>query len=76
MCHTGHMATNLKLDEQLLEKALGLSGRKTKRQAVNDALAEFVERRERLGILEFFGTMDMQPSTDDKLRPVKRERSR
>ena len=68
MCQTRHMATNLKLDENLLEKALGLSGRKTKREAVNDALTEFVERRERLGILEFFGTLEINPAVNDKVR--------
>ena len=67
MCQTRHMATNLKLDERLLEKAFGLSGRKTKREAVNDALTEFVQRRERLGVLEFFGTLDMYPAVNDKV---------
>ena len=62
------MATNLKLDERLLERTLKLSGRKTKREAVNDALTEFVQRRERLGILEFFGTLDMNPAVNDKVR--------
>ena len=61
------MARNLKLDEHLLEKALELSGRKTKREAVNDALTEFVQRRERLGILEFFGTLDTYPAVNDKM---------
>jgi Arc/MetJ family transcription regulator len=70
------MATNLKIDETLLEKALELSGKRTKRETVNEALAEFVQRRERLGILEFFGTMELHPVVDDKVRLVKRERSR
>ena len=68
MCQTGHMATNLKIDERLLEKALGLSGKKTKREAVNDALTEFVQRRERLEVLEFFGTLEMHESVNDKVR--------
>ena len=62
------MATNLKIDERLLEKALGLSGKKTKREAVNDALTEFVQRRERLEVLEFFGTLEMHESVNDKVR--------
>ena len=59
------MATNLKLNEHLLERTLALSGRKTKREAVKDALTEFVQRREWLGILEFFDTLDMYESVND-----------
>jgi Arc/MetJ family transcription regulator len=76
LCHHGHMATNLKLDDALLQKVVALSGKKTKREAVNEALAEFVQRRERLKILEFFGTMEMHEPADDKIRLVKRERTR
>jgi Arc/MetJ family transcription regulator len=76
VCHHGHMPTNLKLDDDLLQKVVELSGKKTKREAVNAALAEFIQRRERLEILEFFGTMDMHDPVDDKVRAVKRERTR
>lgn len=67
MCQIGSAMKTIKLNKNLLEKAVELSGGKTKRQAVNDALTEFVQRRERLGILEFFGTMDMQPTVNDKV---------
>jgi Arc/MetJ family transcription regulator len=39
------MPTNLALDEKLLKSAMKLSDFKTKRETVNLALKEFIERR-------------------------------
>ncbi len=39
------MASNLALDPKLLERALKVSGERTKRAAVTKALKEFVARR-------------------------------
>lgn len=39
---------------------------KTKKEAVNQALAEYVQRREQLKILDFFGTVDQDPDYDYK----------
>ncbi|HEB63396.1 MAG TPA: type II toxin-antitoxin system VapB family antitoxin [Gammaproteobacteria bacterium] len=39
------MATNLAIDDKLLEEALSLSGLKTKKDTVNYVLKEFVNRR-------------------------------
>ena len=41
------MATNLAIDDQLLSEALRVGGRRTKRDTVNEALAEYVPRRKR-----------------------------
>jgi Arc/MetJ family transcription regulator len=60
------MATNIELDEPLLSKAMRLGGMRTKKEAVNQALAEFVARREQLKILEFFGKVDLDPDFDYK----------
>lgn len=60
------MATNLKLDDSLIEEALALGGFKTKQQAVNSALSEFVARRKRLRILELGGAIDFAPGWDPK----------
>jgi len=46
MCSIRHMATNLDLDPDLLERALAVSGEKTKKAAVTQALREFIARRE------------------------------
>ena len=65
------MATNLSLDPNLLEKALEVSGEKTKKAAVTKALREFISRREQKRILELFGTLEW-----DETFSYKRERSR
>ena len=43
-----------------------LGGSRTKREAVDKALAEFVQRREQLRVLEVFGTVDYDPEYDYK----------
>ena len=65
------MATNLAIDPRLLEKALEVSGEKTKKAAVTKALTEFIARREQRRILELFAKLDWDPDFD-----YKSERSR
>ena len=60
------MATNLAIDTQLLEEALSISGLKTKKDTVNIALKEFVNRRKQLEILELFGKLDPDKNYDYK----------
>jgi Arc/MetJ family transcription regulator len=60
------MATNIQIDNTLVKKAMKLGGSRTKREAVNKALAEFVQRREQLRVLECFGTVDFDPDYDYK----------
>lgn len=60
------MATNIELNENLLSKAMKLGGMRTKKEAVNQALAEYVQRREQLKILDFFGTVELDPDYDYK----------
>ena len=52
------MATNLAIDDKLLTKALMIGGMKTKKETVNEALREFIVRREQKRVIEFFGTVD------------------
>ena len=65
------MATNLAIDPELLEKALAVSGEKTKKAAVTKALTEFIARREQKGILVLFEKLEWDPDFD-----YKSERSR
>ncbi len=65
------MATNLALDPELLDRALELSGERTKTAAVTLALREFVARREQERLLELFGSLEWDPEFD-----YKAERSR
>jgi len=46
------MATNLSIEPELLEKALQVSGEKTKKAAVTKALEEFIARREQRKLLD------------------------
>lgn len=65
------MATNLAIDPELLERALAVSGEKTKTAVVTKALREFVARREQKRVLELFHALDWDPDYD-----YKAERSR
>lgn len=65
------MATNLALDPALLERALAVSGEKTKKAAVTRALEEFIARREQRRLVELFGSLEWDADYD-----YKRERSR
>lgn len=65
------MATNLALDPDLLDRALAVSGQKTKKAAVTKALEEFIARRAQREILDLFGKLDWDPDYD-----YKSERSR
>ncbi len=58
--------TNLAIDDQLLEEALRIGGKRTKRETVNDALREYIQRRKRLGALQAIGTITMDPAYDYK----------
>ena len=73
MCSFLHMATNLALDDRLVNKALRLGGHRTKKATVTEALQEYIQRRQQLGILELFGKLDFHPDFD---REYKRARHR
>lgn len=52
------MATNLAIDPELLERAVAVSGERTKTAAVKRALEEFIARRQQKRIVELFGTLE------------------
>ena len=60
------MATNLQIDDALLLEAQELGDFKTKKETVNQALKEFVERRRQLMILELEGQIDYYDDYDYK----------
>jgi Arc/MetJ family transcription regulator len=60
------MATNLALDDKLINKAKRVGRHKTKKDAVTAALEEYVRRREQLAILDLAGTIDYYPDYDYK----------
>lgn len=65
------MATNLSIDPDLLDRALELSGERTKKAAVTKALQEFIARRRQKRIVELLGQLEWDESYD-----YKAERSR
>jgi len=60
------MSTNLSIDPELLQKALEVSGLKTKKDTVNLALKELINRHKQLEIINLFGKMDPDPDYDYK----------
>lgn len=60
------MATNLAIDEKLLEEALKIGGMKTKKNTVNKALKEFIDKRKRKDVLKMFGKVEMESHYDYK----------
>jgi len=65
------MATNLDIEPELLERAVEVSGERTKTAAVTRALREYVARHEQKRLVELFGSLDWDRDYD-----YKAERSR
>ncbi len=68
------MATNLALDDKLIEEARKIGKHATKKAAVTAALQEYVRRHKQASIIELFGTIDYDESYDYKAAR-KRKRS-
>jgi len=68
------MATNLALDDRLIVQAQRAGRHKSKKDAVNAALAEYVQRHKQLRILDYFGTIDFDPKYDYKAGRRRRSR--
>ncbi|MCP5531161.1 MAG: type II toxin-antitoxin system VapB family antitoxin [Opitutaceae bacterium] len=66
------MPTNLQIDDKLLVKAQRVGQFKTKKDTVNQALADFIRRHEQAAITNLFGTVDFTPGFDHKKLRQKR----
>lgn len=62
------MATNLAIDDKLLEEARQVGKHATKKAVVNEALAEYIQRRKQAEIVELFHTIDYAADYDYKAR--------
>jgi Arc/MetJ family transcription regulator len=62
------MATNLDLDDKLIDAARRLGGHRTKRETVTRALEEYVRWLRQGAILDEFGKVDYDPAFDHKKR--------
>ena len=67
MCKRLHMPTNLAINDDLLNKALKVGGHKTKKATVNEALQEYVLRREKQKVLKAIGTVDYYENYKPKM---------
>jgi Arc/MetJ family transcription regulator len=66
MCKLQPVATNLQIDDRLLNKALKIGGQRTKKATVTEALEEYIRRREQMRVVQAFGTIDFDPAYDYK----------
>ena len=66
------MPSNLAIDDSLLDQAKSLSGYRTKRETVNQALLEFVQRRQSSELVNLFGKVDYDPKYDYKKERFRR----
>jgi len=60
------MATNLSLDPDLIDRAVAVSGERTKKAAVTRALEEFIARRRQKRLLDLMGKLEWDKSFDYK----------
>jgi Arc/MetJ family transcription regulator len=60
------MATNLAIDDTLLNEALKLGHFKSKKETVNTALKEFVQKRRQKDFVTLFGSIDFDQKYDYK----------
>jgi Arc/MetJ family transcription regulator len=60
------MATNLAIEDALIEEALKIGGHRTKKAAVTEALKEYIQRRKQLQLLDLFGKVEFDPEYDYK----------
>ena len=66
------MATNLSLDPDLIDRAVEVSGEKTKKAAVTRALVEFIARRKQKRLVELMGKLEWDKSFDHKAERARR----
>jgi len=67
------MATNLAIDPDLLERAVEVSGERTKKAAVTRALQEFIARRQQRRVAELLGKLEWDASFDHKAERSRRK---
>ena len=64
--------TRIAIDPDLLERALEVSGERTKKAAVTKALAEFLARRRQKRLLELMGKLEWDEGFDYKAERARR----
>lgn len=62
----GFVATNLALNDALIEKAQEIGKHKSKKDAVNAALEEYIAHRQQLKVIESFNKVEFDKNYDYK----------
>jgi Arc/MetJ family transcription regulator len=65
------LATNLQLDDRLIAEATTLGKHRTKKEAVTQALTDYVRHLRQERILDLFGRIDFDPAYDYKRQRAK-----
>ncbi len=65
------MATNLQLDDRLIEEAMVLGGHRTKKAAVTQALTHYIGHLQQERIVDLFGTVDIDSGYDYKAQRLR-----
>ncbi len=60
------MATNLNIDIKLLDKVCQIGKFKTKREAVNTALKEYIQKHKQKDMLKYLNSVDFDSKYDYK----------
>jgi Arc/MetJ family transcription regulator len=60
------MASNLAIDDRLLDEALKVGGHRTKKATVTEALEEYVRRRRQARVVDLFGKVEFRADYDYK----------
>lgn len=66
------MATTLSIDNNLLEEARVIGKHATKTAVINEALAEYIQRRKQIEIISLFQSVEYLPGYDYKTQRNKR----
>ena len=65
------MATNLQLDDRLIAEAAALGKHRTKKEAVTQALTDYIRHLRQERILDLFGRIDFDTAYDYKRQRAK-----
>jgi Arc/MetJ family transcription regulator len=72
-CTLIHMRTNVELDDELVREAFALTGLRTKRELLHEALKELVRARRKRDLADLVGKVQFRDDFDAKaLREIRR----
>jgi Arc/MetJ family transcription regulator len=67
------MRTTLAINEHLLDEVKALSGAKTKKEAVEKAMRDYIQRRKSLRLLDLEGKVELSTTTAELIKRRKKD---